>query len=684
MIKITLLGVILLCLGSNAYSQSCQPYGIHQEIERSLPEIEGYTTAEFSELLYRYKNIGPRSGPVSAYFSLEEQRALYSYFQWLKHDRTKITLNDISQREPMNEVAVFSTEWTYGKFSKFGRDSSHDIIAIAPIGSNSFENAGVLNVTGDTAYVLGSDGDFWSVDVATGIYTFLATITPVTGGTWVGLEWDNTTSKLYALAGNFTIDNYLYELDLGSLSANVLPNPTGMPGGGIAIAIDGSGGMWSYDVTDNMLYEIDKLTGIATVVGPIGFDANFGQGMAYDPNSDTIYMSAFNLTEYRAEWRSVNTTTGNTTILEVIGTMNPGGIPQLGWVSVTASAIPLDNDECIYARVIDCGETIAGDTSDGNTDTNGNSDPALTSPDEWFSYTSTTVNEVVIVSTCGQAAFDTQITVWQDCTQVPVISNDNVSTCSGGTSELSFIADGFSTYYISVDGNQGASGSFSLSVSCIVPPVNDMIINAIDVDEEGVPYFHYNVGTPAATLENGTPTGCNLNGVKGIWYKFTAVESGTAITEIESPSGVSFVIFFKAPDENASENELEFFLQAGNQCSPATSANITTEAGQTYYIFVSNESGRSSVIVDGTLLSTFTYSPDQLIFYPNPAGESLFMESMLLLDEVAVYNILGQRIMNFAVNETSFEIDTSGLSKGWYVVMTRSGNRREYFRFAKR
>ncbi len=312
-------------------------------------------------------------------------------------------------------VTAYGTEMVNANFSSFDTASPDDLTAIAPLASTSFENAGALNPAGDTAYVLASDGDFWSVDTATGVYTSLGTILPSTGGTWAGMEYDATSGTYYALSGNFNVDNNLHTVDPVGMTATALPNPVGMPGGGIGLAVDGAGDMWGYDLIDDNLYSIDKATGIGTIVGNIGFDANFGQGMSYDPNSDTIFMTAFNGAAFQAEWRSVDTATGNTTFIDVLGATNPTGLVQLAWFS-TVNNSPPDNDTCAGATPIACGETLSGDTSDGNTDTNGAQYPNLTSPDEWYAFTSTVVGEIVTVSTCNQAAYDTRLSVYDDCT----------------------------------------------------------------------------------------------------------------------------------------------------------------------------------------------------------------------------------------------------------------------------
>src|SRR5690606_17031726 len=75
---------------------------------------------------------------------------------------------------------------------------------------------------------------------------------------------------------------------------------------------------------------INLATGAATLIGSIGFDANFGQGMDWDPSTGTMYMSAFNTGVFDTEIRSVNLATGSTTL---IGQLEPSVLSQVGWVS---------------------------------------------------------------------------------------------------------------------------------------------------------------------------------------------------------------------------------------------------------------------------------------------------------------------------------------------------------------
>ncbi len=558
---------------------------------------------------------------------------------------------------------AYGPENVNAQFSSFDVALPSVLTAIGPIGTTSFENSGAINMNGDTAYVLGADGDFWSVDIASGVYTSLGTILPSTGGTWVGMELDRTTGIFYGLSGNFSVDNHLHTIDVGAGTATALPNPTGMPGGGIAIAIDGAGDMWGYDLVDDNFYSIDKTTGSATIVGPLGFNANFGQGMGYDPNNDAIYMTAFNGTAFQAELRLVDTSNGSSTVVGVLGSTTPGGLTQMGWVAIP-STTPPDNDICMDAFVINCDDTLSGDTSDGNTDTNGDG-----SPDEWFRFTgSGGIPQWVTVSTCDQAAYDTILTVYDSCGGSIIAQNDDGPGCAGFTSELSFLSDGTSTYYIAVDGFGGASGAFDLSITCLNPPPNDMIVNSIDVDEIGFPYTDPAVAMPAATLEDGNPSGCNIDGANGVWYNFVSVGNGTATAEIVSPAGASYVTFFKAPNEMAIETDLEYFFQVGNQCAPGTSANITTEAGQAYYLFVVNTGGVTDIVIDGTLLGVDENALEGFSFYPNPTDNILNLTSVELIENVAIYNLLGQQVLERDINASSSELNISALATGAYLM----------------
>lgn len=60
---------------------------------------------------------------------------------------------------------------------------------------------------------------------------------------------------------------------------------------------------------------------------------------------------------------------------------------------------------------------------------------------------------------------------------------------------------------------------------------------------------------------------------------------------------------------------------------------------------------------------------NEVMIYPNPATDVLYVENAFEIREVRISNILGQTIMNFPVdNKNYMEINTSSLAKGMYIL----------------
>lgn len=62
------------------------------------------------------------------------------------------------------------------------------------------------------------------------------------------------------------------------------------------------------------------------------------------------------------------------------------------------------------------------------------------------------------------------------------------------------------------------------------------------------------------------------------------------------------------------------------------------------------------------------FQEDIVILYPNPVKDVLHIVGKDLIKEVLIYNILGQAINHFTPGVASVEIDTSNLSKGFYII----------------
>ena len=117
---------------------------------------------------------------------------------------------------------------------------------------------------------------------------------------------------------------------------------------------------------------------------------------------------------------------------------------------------------------------------------------------------------------------------------------------------------------------------------------------------------------------------------------------GTIVT----PAGFSSVTFYTAPDESSSENELVLVDWFENQCLPSETARIPYVAGQAYYAFVVNSGGITDIVFDeceGTL-GVDGATIEGFAFYPNPANDMVNFTSAEIIDSIAIYNILGQKV----------------------------------------
>ena len=626
-----------------------------------------------------------------------------------------------------------------------------EVFGTSPITVN-FENAGAIDPANPTTgYALDNAGEFYSFDVTTGIYTSLGNIP----GDWVGMEYDRASGTLYAIAGTD-----LYTIDPVGLSATLVGS-LGLATGAlpIALAIDGTGMGYTYDIVDDSLYSVDLATGATTLVGPIGFDANFGQGMAYDPTTDMVYMAAFNGGAFAAEWRSVDTATGSTTLIGNIVTDDPS--PQVAWASVGETLPPPACPEPINLAVTNVEPTSADLSWDEEPNASSGyiwyvfeqgANPATdtpiatgTTPSGTTTATATGLSggsnyDFYVVADCnadglsnfagpitfatppacggkfydnggpdGDYANDSDDTItispenamelvtvtftsfdveegWDALyvydgpdTTFPLIDSGNPATNGGfpaggyyGTTPpgpfTSSDASGALTFVFLSDGSVPRAGWEADVVCAIPPPPNDMIANSIDVDEIGFPYTDPDVQMQVATTEDGNPNGCNIDGANGVWYNFVPNGDGDVTASITSPAGVSVVTFFEAADENASETDLTLVDQGTNQCLPGTSTTINTTAGQAYYVFVVNTGGPTDITIDGTNLGIEDNAVEGFSYYPNPADDKLSLKAMDNIENVAIYSILGQKVIDQTIGDVTAELNISSLSTGTYIM----------------
>ncbi|MCX6305233.1 MAG: T9SS type A sorting domain-containing protein [Bacteroidetes bacterium] len=159
----------------------------------------------------------------------------------------------------------------------------------------------------------GSDHLF-KVIRATGAFTDLGSMGNGTTDQMLDLAIDGSNGDVYGISSASLTTDKLWKINPAVPSATLV-GTTVNSAGMISMAGDQLGNLWGYDLVNDRFYSINKTTGLATVVGPLGFDANYGQCMFYDQAVNTITMAAYNNTAGAGQIRAVDVTTGGSTLL---------------------------------------------------------------------------------------------------------------------------------------------------------------------------------------------------------------------------------------------------------------------------------------------------------------------------------------------------------------------------------
>ncbi len=166
-------------------------------------------------------------------------------------------------------------------------------------------------------YATQNNTDLITIDLNTGTITFIATITGLTSGQSItSLGFYPATHTMYMGTTDITTSE-LYTLDVSSGVATLIGTVTNCPGL-IAIGVNCDGEMYGVDLVNDNLVSIDPSTAAGTIVGPLGYDANYAQDADFDFATNILYIAAYNNATGGGELRTADLTTGNTTFIAAI------------------------------------------------------------------------------------------------------------------------------------------------------------------------------------------------------------------------------------------------------------------------------------------------------------------------------------------------------------------------------
>jgi hypothetical protein len=182
-------------------------------------------------------------------------------------------------------------------------------------------------------------------------------------------------------------------------------------------------------------------------------------------------------------------------------------------------------------------------------------------------------------------------------------------------------------------------------------------------DATSFTHFHIDIWTPIQTmalrnislkLSNHNPvTNVEVNAIERNITNATPLPNQLPSTNPNPGTWLSFDIpladFTIAGGGSAARNNLAEFI-------------ISTNLGTVYY--------DNAYFHKNTVLSSDSFAVSKVKLYPNPTSNILNIESVGSIQNIVIYNVLGQEVMNKQANESLVSLDVSGFNAGVYVIKT--------------
>ena len=163
----------------------------------------------------------------------------------------------------------------------FDPEAPADFFVLGPNTAPDFISGGTW--ADGTWYVSHFDlenSNIYTVDPSDGTMTLVGS----SGVSIVSLAYDEVNHILYGASGAT-----LYRVDTSTGAATFIGNF-----GGSILMVDiayGDGALYGHCILTDSMYTIDVNTALPTLIGTIGYDTNFAQGMEYDKDNDRLFLA---------------------------------------------------------------------------------------------------------------------------------------------------------------------------------------------------------------------------------------------------------------------------------------------------------------------------------------------------------------------------------------------------------
>ena len=217
---------------------------------------------------------------TGAYTELADARTGFNFPVILEiavHDGTGFAFNELSNARGIGSFTAGAPS-DFAMISTFPNDSV-------------FTAAMDFDATGTLYAVHPGNGKFGTVDLTRGTINEIAVVNGdyIPGFGMAGLSYDQSTDTFY-----FCNRQSLFTIDPSDASTAFIGHfdsdqDSPVIGDVLDIAIDSTGKLYAIDDLSNGLWQIDKDSGAATLVGQSPFEMSLIQGMDFDPSTDRLY-----------------------------------------------------------------------------------------------------------------------------------------------------------------------------------------------------------------------------------------------------------------------------------------------------------------------------------------------------------------------------------------------------------
>ncbi|WP_053990444.1 T9SS type A sorting domain-containing protein [Mangrovimonas sp. TPBH4] len=285
--------------------------------------------------------------------------------------------------------------------------------------------------------------------------------------------------------------------------------------------------------------------------------------------------------------------------------------------------------------------------------------------DVWYSFTPETTGTYYVnfsqlnITFPNFAMYDTD-----DCSNTATAGLvEGLTTCnSKGLKAVELVAG--NTYLMDAHHND-ANGEYEF----FIYPDESECSDATVVEESDMSGSNTITGS-LANAKNSPELECGTTSSIDVWYSFTAQSTGTYNINFTQSSGTpSYKMYNTA---NCADTATAGIVTGLSEVCDNTGANaVELVAGSTYLMNVHGTETTdtySFYIYPDASLSNADVNFEGFRYYPNPVKNTLTFESPNMISSVAIYNVVGQKVLATAGNNTMSTVNMGALPNGIYFA----------------